>query len=69
MAASISSSFARLVAFLHNLYEVLLQDYLYFSLNHRGGHPVKGDSELGGDVVKAFACMARSWRIAVIEPD
>jgi hypothetical protein len=30
---------------------------------------VIGDSELGGDVVKAFACMAQSWRNAVFEPD
>ncbi len=69
MAASISSSFTRLVAFPHNLYEVLLQDYLYVLLKHRGGHMVIGDSELGRDVVKAFACMARNWRNPVIEPD
>jgi hypothetical protein len=36
---------------------------------HRGVHMVIGDSELGGDVVKAFACMAQNWRNAVIEPD
>jgi hypothetical protein len=28
---------------------------------------VIGDSELGGDVVEAFACMTQNWRNTVIQ--
>jgi hypothetical protein len=43
---------------------------LHFLLPHRGGDVVLGDSELtGGNVVKAFACIAQNWRNCVIQSD